>query len=94
MDLKDRNDIDDKRSITDRRKRPTPSLSRYTFFGGRRKIIRRQENKRKHNFVDLYSPSLLITLLVVLILTSLAVVIFFSHFSINGIFKELKKAFQ
>ena len=73
MDLKDRKDIKDKRSFTDRRKRPTPFVSRYTFWGGRRKLIRREEDKRKHNFVDLYSPSLLIILLVVLILTSLTV---------------------
>jgi uncharacterized protein DUF5658 len=38
----------------DRRRRPTPRLSRYTLFGGRRKTIRRQE-EREGSFVDQYS---------------------------------------
>lgn len=38
----------------DRRESPTPRLSRYSFFGGRRKTPRRDE-EREGSFVDVYS---------------------------------------
>lgn len=47
----------DKRTINDRRKRPTPGLSRYTFLGRRRKI-RRRSDRREGGYVDRYSSSL------------------------------------
>ncbi len=52
------------RRIPDRRKRPTPFISKYSFAGGRRKTIRREEDKKKYVFVDLYSTRLFIILLV------------------------------
>ncbi len=55
-----------RRIVPDRRKRPTPFISKYTFTGGQRKTIRREEDKKKYFFVDLYSTRLLITLLVLL----------------------------
>lgn len=42
----------------DRRQRPTPRFSRYTFFGGRRKQGRRP-GENENAFVDRYSPRLL-----------------------------------
>ena len=42
----------------DRRLSPTPRLSRYTFFGGRRSDPQRDEEK-EGSFVDVYSPWLL-----------------------------------
>jgi len=42
----------------DRRQRPTPRFSRYTFFGGRRKAGRRP-GENENAFVDRYSPRLL-----------------------------------
>jgi hypothetical protein len=60
-----------KRLLSDRRKCPTPMLSRYTFFGGRRKTIRREKEKKKHLFVDLYSTRLLIAVVSLLILSCL-----------------------
>ena len=48
------------RTFSDRRKGPTPIISRYTFFGGRRKKARRKEDKKNYIFVDLYSTRLLI----------------------------------
>lgn len=49
----------------DRRRRPTPMISRYTFFGGRRRAARR-EGEREGTFVDVYGPGILgIVLLVV-----------------------------
>ncbi len=57
---------DENRDSSDRRGRPTPILSRFTFIGGKRKIIRRDKDKKGHLFVDLYSTRLL--LIVVLLL--------------------------
>jgi hypothetical protein len=53
-----------RRKIPDRRKSPTPFISRYSFLGGRRKNVRREEDKQKFAFVDLYSTRLFIILLV------------------------------
>ncbi len=61
----------DKRILSDRRACPTPIISRYTFFGGQRKAIRREEDKKKYLFVDLYSTRLLIVVISLLILSCL-----------------------
>lgn len=37
----------------DRRARPTPRLSRYAFFGGQRRVVRR-DGEREGTFVDVY----------------------------------------
>jgi len=42
---------------TDRRTRPTPMLSRYSIFGGRRRTVRRVE-EREGAFVDVHGPRL------------------------------------
>jgi hypothetical protein len=52
----------EKRTEKDRRKQPTPALSRYTFFG-RRKTIRRKADQQKGGYVDRYSPTLLFFLI-------------------------------
>lgn len=46
----------------DRRKRATPRFSRYSLWGGRRKSVRREE-EREGSFVDLYGQRLLLLLL-------------------------------
>lgn len=46
----------------DRRRSPTPRISRYSLFGGRRKVVRRSE-EREGSFVDLYSGQLLFLIL-------------------------------
>lgn len=51
-----------RRNFPDRRKRPTPILSRFTLWG-RRKILRREEDQKRGGYVDRYSPSLLFFLL-------------------------------
>jgi hypothetical protein len=61
----------DRRNVCDRRKQPTLFASRHTFISGRRKIIRRELDKKKYIFVDWYSPQLLITLLILVILSLL-----------------------
>jgi len=58
----------DKRFLSDRRKQPTPFISRYAFSGGQRKTTRRETDREKYNFVDVYSPHLFLTLLLLLIL--------------------------
>jgi hypothetical protein len=62
---------EDKSDRTDRRVRPTPFLSRYTLTGGRRKMVRRNDDRRKHIFVDLYDTRLFIAIFVLLILNVL-----------------------
>ena len=47
----------DRRIEKDRRKRPTPGLSRYTFFG-RRKMMRRKTDQQQGGYVDRYSSAL------------------------------------
>jgi len=60
-----------KRTLKDRRRCPTPILSRYTCWGGRRKIIRRVSEKKSSLFVDIYSTRLLIAVLSLLSLSCL-----------------------
>jgi hypothetical protein len=59
----------DFRNHTDRRKAPTPIISRFSLYGGRRKIIRRGYDKGGHLFVDLYSTRLFIAVLALLLLS-------------------------
>ena len=54
----------DNRAIQDRRKKPTPILSRYTL-SGRRCSFRRAEDQRKGGYVDCYGQSLFFYLLVI-----------------------------
>ena len=57
----------DNRDISeDKRKCPTPIISRYTFIGGKRKTIRRAEDRKDHWFVDLYSTRLFVVILMLL----------------------------
>jgi hypothetical protein len=51
----------DRRILQDRRKQPTPALSRFTLWG-RRSIFRREEDKKGGGYVDRYGPGLLILL--------------------------------
>lgn len=45
--------------LGDRRNNGTPRISRYSFGGGRRRDVRRDE-EREGTFVDLYSPKILV----------------------------------
>ena len=55
----------DHRAAEDRRNRPTPALSRYTFLG-RRKTLRRKSDRDKGGYVDRYS-SVLFTLVLLIV---------------------------
>ena len=75
-------DVDgERRAVADRRRRPTPMFSRYVLWGGRRRSIRRDE-EREGAFVDIHGPG---TLLVVLAIVALNVLdayftlLFLSH---------------
>ncbi|GJM21759.1 MAG: hypothetical protein DHS20C15_16740 [Planctomycetota bacterium] len=52
----------------DRRQRATPMLSRYSFFGGRRRAGRR-DGEIENVYVDMYSPRLTALLLIFFALT-------------------------
>lgn len=54
-----------KRSLLDRRKQPTPALSRYTVFG-RRQTIRRRPDQLKGCYVDRHSSSTLFLVVLVI----------------------------
>ncbi len=60
----------DRRILQDRRKQPTPGLSRFTLWG-RRKTFRRKVDQEKGGYVDCYHPRLLILLTLVVGLTVL-----------------------
>jgi len=60
----------ERRGTQDRRRKPTPGLSRYTFLGRRRGIRRKEESKRG-GYVDRYSPSLFFFLILILALNVL-----------------------
>lgn len=51
-----------RRILIDRRKQPTPALSRYTLWG-RRRTFRRKADQERGGYVDCYSPVLLFLLL-------------------------------
>jgi hypothetical protein len=46
------------RVLADRRKQPTPLLSRYTFFG-RRRTVRRKSDQLKGYYIERYSAGIL-----------------------------------
>ena len=58
----------DKRNHPDRRKKPTPMLSRYAFFRGRRSRFRRREDRLCGGYVDRYGHRLFSVLLGIVVL--------------------------
>jgi hypothetical protein len=60
----------DTRTLKDRRKQPTPAISRFTLWG-RRKTFRRKVDQEKGGYVDCYHPGLLILLTLAVGLTVL-----------------------
>ena len=63
----------DNRSLQDRRKKPTPALSWYAFFG-RRRGFRRKPDQDKGGYVDHYGSKLFFFLIVIIGLNILDVV--------------------
>jgi len=59
----------ERRRGPDRRRRPTPMLSRYTFVGGRRRSGGRRPGEDDNVYVDVYSPKLILLVLLFFALT-------------------------
>ncbi len=62
---------EEKRTLPDRRLKPTPLFSRYTLMGGRRRTIRRDRDRKRHLFVDIYDTRLFIVLVLLLVMNVL-----------------------
>jgi len=62
------------RTLQDRRKQPTPGLSRYTYFG-RRQSLRRKSDQEKGGYIDSYSSTLLFFIILTLGLNVLDVLL-------------------
>ena len=60
----------ERRETNDRRKNPTPGLSRYSFFG-RRRVLRREADQDRGGYIDRYSPGLFFLLLLIVALNIL-----------------------
>jgi hypothetical protein len=60
--------------LHDRRMRPTPGLSWYTFFG-RRKGFSKEHDHEKGGYIDRYSPKLFFVLVIILGLNILDVIL-------------------
>ena len=58
----------EKRVVVDRRRRKLPPL-KYLLFGGKRKEIRRNEDKKELGLVDHYNPKFLIMTVSILVLS-------------------------
>ena len=58
------------RELNDRRKQPTPGLSRFSF-SGRRKAFRREADRLKGGYIDRYGTGLFFLLLLIVILNLL-----------------------
>lgn len=75
--------LPDERILPDRRRRPTPILSRYTL-NGRRTIIRRKEDKERHLYVDRYGNRLFLMLVAILVLGTADAFLTLYHVNVNG----------
>ena len=67
-----------RRGPADRRRHPTPLLSRYTLFG-RRRANRRRSDPRENYYVDLYGSRLFAALLLLVALSLLDAVFTYLH---------------
>ncbi len=70
----------DRRKLQDRREKPTPMLSGYTFFG-RRQGFRRESDQRKGGYTDRYSLKLFLFVVSILCLNILDV--FLTHTAVR-----------
>jgi hypothetical protein len=70
----------DSRAMADRRKRPTNPFS-LRAFKGRRKTIRRKEDRRRNPYVDRYSPHVFLLVLLILLLGAADGLLTISHVS-------------
>jgi len=74
----------DKRIFKERRKQPTPALSRYTFLG-QRKRFRRKIDQQKGGYVDRYSSRLFFFLVLIISLNILDAFLTMIIIELNGV---------
>ena len=72
-----------RRTGPDRRMKPTPMLSRYTLLG-RRKKVRREEDRRRHIYVDQYSLRFFVLLMAILLLGTADAFLTLHHVHVNN----------
>ncbi len=73
-----------RRSLSDRRRRPTPRLSRWSLWGGRRGAVRREE-EREGSFVDIYDGGLLLLVLWIVLMNAADSFFTLVHLQAGGI---------
>lgn len=71
-----RNGLIGRRMLNDRRKQPTPALSRFIFWG-RRTTLRRKKDQGRGGYVDRYHSGLLSILTMVVGLNILDAVVYY-----------------
>ncbi len=74
---------ENRKSVKDRRKKPTPIFSRHTFFG-RRKSNRRCADNQYNYYVDLYSARLFFILLLIIVFSLLDAGYTYRYISLGG----------
>ena len=72
-----------RRTVPDRREKPTPILSRYSILG-RRKDVRRDEDRRRHIYVDQYSLRFFLLLMGILLLGTADAFLTLHHVLVNN----------
>ena len=72
-----------RRTVPDRRTKPTPILSRYSL-GGKRRAVRRDEDRKRHIYVDQYSLRFFILLLAILLLGTAYAFLTLYHVHVNN----------
>jgi hypothetical protein len=72
-----------RRTVPDRRRKPTPVLSRYSL-AGRRKAVRREEDRKRHIYVDQYSLRFFVLLLAILLLGTADAILTLYHVHVNN----------
>ena len=72
-----------RRTFPDRRRKPTPIFSRYTLQG-RRKDVRRDEDRRRHIYVDQYSLRFFLLLMAILLLGTADAFLTLHHVHVNN----------
>jgi hypothetical protein len=74
-------ETDERRAFSDRRHRPTPMFSRFVLWGGRRRHVRRVE-ERDSAFVDIHGPFMLFVAMAIValnLLDAFFTLLFLSH---------------
>jgi len=72
-----------RRTVPDRRNKPTPILSKYTLRG-RRRDVRRDEDRRRHIYVDQYSLRFFLLLMAILLLGTADAFLTLHHVHVNN----------